>query len=101
MPTISKAKRTITILIIILGTPVLGLLFGWLASLREDPFSDNRAIDVGVGLFLGIAAAIASIILGVVNSYLARKNKNSYPMVGYFIPPALLVAYMLITLILA
>lgn len=89
----SKTKRIAIILLIFFGTPFLGLLSGWLISLKEEPYSDNRAFDVAAGVFLGILGAISSLILGVIVSYLAR-NKSPYrSMIGYYIPPVLLLIY--------
>ncbi len=78
----------------------MGLFLGWLAALKEDRYSDNRAIDIASGLILGVLASITSLILGTIMSYLARNAKNPYStLMGYFVPPILMVVYMVLAIL--
>ncbi len=89
----SSLKRSLIILGIIFGTP---LLCGLIGSSVANKTGDVSGLTQGLSFAIGIFGVVASLIVGVTVSYLMRNAQSQkYSLMGYFIPSVLAILYVL------
>ena len=97
---VMSKRKLLLIILIVLGTPLLGLAISLLTSHYASPITTNSD-GTGIGkelivigaIIYGVSGLIASLVLGPLVSYLTRHSSNLIvSLLGYLIPSSIAIS---------